>query len=142
MNLTIKPLTSALADDYFDFFENRAFTDGISIGWCNANDKANYPAEPYYTDARLFHAPLEKREKAVICFEIAPAFRGKGVATALLQHVVDDAKAEGYIAVEGFPVVRDERYEWDNPGPIRLYEKIGFVEVARQGDRVIMRKTL
>jgi len=27
MELTIKPLTPALAADYFDFFENRAFTD-------------------------------------------------------------------------------------------------------------------
>ena len=27
LNLTIKPLTPELADDYFDFFENRAFTD-------------------------------------------------------------------------------------------------------------------
>jgi len=27
MNLSIKPLTPELAADYFDFFENRAFTD-------------------------------------------------------------------------------------------------------------------
>ena len=100
MNLEIKPLIPELAADYFDFFENRAFTDdspyrcycqvfqmsrqeyqeaydkakenpgpasraiaerqihagvlrgylayvdGKSIGWCNANDRANYPAEP------------------------------------------------------------------------------------------------
>jgi GNAT superfamily N-acetyltransferase len=78
----------------------------------------------------------------VVCFEIAPEYRGKGVATALLQRVVDDASAEGYIAVEGFPVVRDERYEWDYTGPIRLYEKLGFVEAARQDDRIVMRKTL
>lgn len=76
------------------------------------------------------------------CFEIAPEFRGKGVATALLRQVVADAKAEGYIAVEGFPVVRGERYEWDNTGPIRLYEKVGFVKVAEQDGFVVMRKEL
>jgi hypothetical protein len=27
MNITIKPLTPELSADYFDFFENRAFTD-------------------------------------------------------------------------------------------------------------------
>jgi len=27
MDITIKPLTPELAGDYFDFFENRAFTD-------------------------------------------------------------------------------------------------------------------
>ena len=112
MNLEIKPLTPELADDYFDFFENRAFTDnspyrcycqvyqmskaqyqamyddaaknpgpasraeaerqiaygilrgylafvdGLSIGWCNANDRVNYPAEPVYDDTP-FHAPAE-----------------------------------------------------------------------------------
>ncbi len=195
MNITIKPLTPELAADYFDFFENRAFTDNspyrcycqmyqmskeqvkaaydnadgldagqmsrkaaeqqidsgilrgylafiddIAIGWCNANDRANFPIEPC-TDT-CFYVPAEKREKAVVCFEIAPEFRGKGVATALLQQVVADAKAEGYIAVEGFPVVRGERYEWDNAGPIRLYEKAGFIKVAEQDKSVVMRKEL
>ncbi|MCL2513354.1 MAG: GNAT family N-acetyltransferase [Oscillospiraceae bacterium] len=195
MNIAIKPLTPELAGDYFDFFENRAFTDnspyrcycqvfqmskaeygtaygntdwsdvgrssreiaerqietgtlrgylayvdGLSIGWCNANDRANYPAEPQYDVP--FHASAEKREKAVICFEIAPEYRMKGVATALLQQVIADAKAEGYTAVAGFPVMRGERYEWDNPGPIRLYEKAGFVKVAEQDGRLVMKKEL
>ena len=195
MNLEIKPLTPKLSADFFDFFENRAFTDnspyrcycqvyqltkeqanaafdkvdgsdigrvsrkvaeqqidsgilrgylafadGVAIGWCNANDKANFPIES--CTGERFYAPAEKREKAVLCFEIAPEYRGKGVATELLLRAVADAKAEGYIAIEGFPVVRDERYEWDNVGPLRLYEKAGFVEVARQDDRVVMRKIL
>ena len=117
-----------------------AFVDGVSIGWCNANDKANFPIES--GNGARFYAPAEKREKAVICFEIVPEHRGKGVATALLQRVVADAKAEGYTAVEGYPVMREERYEWDNAGPIRLYEKTGFVKVAEQDGRVVMRKEL
>jgi len=195
MNITIKPLTPELSADYFDFFENRAFTDdspyrcycqmyqmtkeqakaafddaegrdpgrvsrevaewqidsgmlcgylafvdGVAIGWCNANDKANFPIESC-TGARI-HAPAEKREKAVVCFEIAPEFRGKGVATALLRQVVADAKAEGCIAVEGFPVVRGERYEWDSAGPIRLYESVGFTKIAEQDEVWVMRKEL
>ena len=185
MNIEIRKLMPELADDYFDFFENRAFTDnspyrcycqmyqttreqvkapldnaegrdpgrvsreiaerqiadgvlrgylayvdGKSIGWCNANDRANYPAEPCCDVP--FHAPAVKRERAVVCFEIAPEFRGKGVATALLKQVVADAKDEDCIAVVGFPIMRDERYEWDHAGPVRLYEKLGFVKVAEQ----------
>ncbi|HBN83729.1 MAG TPA: hypothetical protein DDZ89_07770 [Clostridiales bacterium] len=195
MNLEIKPLTPELATDFFDFFENRAFTDnspyrcycqmyqmtkeqakitsesipeedlgriarkiaeeqissgvlrgylafvdGVAIGWCNANDKANYPVESCTGDS--FYAPAEKREKAVVCFEIAPEYRGKGVATALLLRVTADAKAEGYIAMEGFPVVRDERFEWDYHGPVRLYEKTGFTKVAETEKNVVMRKEL
>jgi GNAT superfamily N-acetyltransferase len=117
-----------------------AFVEGVAIGWCNANNKSNYPIESC-TGAR-FYAPAEKREKAVVCFEIAPEFRGKGVATALLTCVCEDAKAEGCIAVEGFPFVRAERYEWDCTGPIRLYEKVGFAKVAEQDGFVVMRKEL
>ncbi|MDR1629392.1 MAG: GNAT family N-acetyltransferase [Oscillospiraceae bacterium] len=195
MNITIKPLTPELSADYFDFFENRAFTDnspyrcycqmyqmtkaqakaaldnadgadmggiskkiaeqqiesgilrgylafvdGIAVGWCNTNDKANFPVEPCTGES--FYAPPEKREKAVVCFEIAPKHRGRGVATALLHQAIFDAKTEGYIAVEGFPVVRDERYEWDCTGPFRLYEKTGFSKVSEKDGRIIMRKEL
>jgi GNAT superfamily N-acetyltransferase len=202
MNITIKSLTPELTADYFDFFNNRAFTDnppwggcyciawqmtkeeektqlydqveaygggeenfmralgeivvrqitsgalrgylayvdGVSIGWCNANDKANFPVES--ANGFRLHAPAEKREKVVICFEIAPEYRGKGVATALLNRVVTDAKAEGYAAVEGFPRVHGERNEWDFTGPIRLYEEVGFIKVAEQDRLVVMRKEL
>jgi Acetyltransferases len=195
MNITIKPLTPELAEDYFDFFENRAFTDNspyrcycqmyqmskeqakvafengdgldvgqisrkaaeqqikagilrgylafvdsVAIGWCNANDRANFPIEPC-TDTH-FYAPAEKREKAVVCFEIAPEYRGKGVATALLQQVIADAKVEGYIAIVSFPVIRNERYEWDCTGPVRLYEKVGFVKVEERIKFAVMRKEL
>ncbi len=117
-----------------------AFVDGVAVGWCNANDKADFPAESCTGDH--FYAPAEKQEKAAVCFEIAPDYRGKGIATALLQRVIDDARAEGYRAVEGFPVVRDERFEWDSTGLVRLYEKVGFVKAAVQEKNVVMRKEL
>lgn len=197
MDIQIKALAPELSDDYFDFFENRAFTDdspyrcycqvfqmtrqqyqaayddvegsdigrlsrdiaerqiadgvlrgylayvdGKSIGWCNANDRSNYPADPFYEAP--FHAPSEKREMAVTCFEVAPEYRQKGVATALLDRVIADAMAQGCLAVVSFPIERDERYEWDWSGPVRLYEKAGFVKVA-EGEKdglMTMRKEL
>jgi len=117
-----------------------AFVDSVAVGWCNANDRANFPIEPC-TDTH-FYAPAEKREKAVVCFEIAPEYRGKGVATALLQQVIADAKVEGYIAIVSFPVIRNERYEWDCTGPVRLYEKVGFVKVEERVKFAVMRKEL
>jgi Predicted acetyltransferase len=199
MNIVIKPLTPELSADYFDFFENRAFTDdspyrcycqmyqmteeqaktaldnavgrdpgsvsreiaerqiadgvlrgylayadGKSIGWCNANDLVNYPIES--CNGARFKLSSEKREKGrvkiVACFEIAPQYRMKGIATALLSHVCEDAKAEGFNAVEGFPFILTERFEWDNCGPVRLYEKVGFVKIAQQENVLVMRKDL
>jgi GNAT superfamily N-acetyltransferase len=195
MEIIIEKLTAELSDDYFDFFENRAFTDdspyrcycqmyqmskeqqkeemenfkgtdygllsktiakkqiesgslcgylayidGKSVGWCNANDRANFPSNPY-CDV-LFHSPTPQREIAVVCFEIAPNFRGKGIATALLNRVIADAVTNGYSSVTSFPVLRSERYEWDCTGPIRLYEKTGFHKISEHGDIVIMKKEL
>ncbi len=117
-----------------------AYADGISVGWCNANDRANFPSEPC-CDV-LFHSPTPQREIAVVCFEIAPDHRGHGIATALLNRVILDAKANGYSSVLGFPVRRSERYEWDCTGPIRLYEKAGFYKSSEHGDTVMMIKEL
>ena len=203
MEIIIKPLTEELAADYFDFLDNRAFTDnspwggcyctgwqmtkeqektelldkmeegfsygdenfvrvlreivirqitskalqgylayvdGISIGWCNANSKANFPLES--ANGFRLCAPAEKKEKAVVCFEISPEYRGKGVATALLNRAVADAKAEGYVAVEGFPQIHTERFEWDYTGPVSLFEKAGFTAITKQDGSIIMRKEL
>ena len=118
-----------------------AYVDGLPIGWYNANDRVNFPETS--ANGFHFHCPTPGREKAVVCFEIAPAYRGKGVATALLARVVEDAAAEGYEAIEAYPCVHDQRDEWDFPGPIRLYEKAGFTQTAEQPDGVrVMRKEL
>lgn len=196
MEIEIRALTPELAPDYFDFFENRAFTDdspyrcycqmyqtnrdeaeaayagvapedlgraarreaerqirerrlrgylayagGQAIGWCNVNDRANLPEDPCIGACR--HAPRAAREKAVLCFEIAPEWRGKGVATALLARALADAAAEGYAAVQAYPQQREERYEWDYAGPVRLYEKAGFQFIAQEPDgTLILRKAL
>ncbi len=50
MNLEIKPLTPALAADYFDFFENRAFTDN----------------SPYRCYCQVFQMTKEEQERAAL----------------------------------------------------------------------------
>jgi len=121
-----------------------AYADGVSIGWCNANDMVNYPAGP--GPAERFQMTFEKRAprrvKTVACFEIAPAYRLRGVATALLRQVISDARTQGYIAVEAFPVIRAQRYEWDCAGPLRLYQKAGFVKIKEHDKIALMRKVL
>lgn len=201
MDIEIKRLAPELTDDYFDFFNNRAFTDnppwggcycigwqlgreaqdrqdravaqsgggeaaimailaeevraqiasgqlrgylayvdGLCVGWCNVNDRANLPADSVMGD--YLHAPAERREKVVLCFEIAPEYRGRGVATALLERALSDAAAEGCAAVVAFPQVHEAREKWDYTGPIRLYEKAGFVRADGPDGRLVMRREL
>lgn len=192
--ITIQPLTAELTEDYLDFFDHRAFTDGnpngpcyctspsqdeeeirqmvsefktygiqntlrryaadllgqnrirgylaydgkLSVGWCNAADMDSYSG----------FVPAFARENtcgktvSIVCFEIAPEYRGRGVASALIDRVCHDAKAKGYAAVEGYARISGERDEFDYPGPFRLYQKAGFAEAAREGKQVIMRKIL
>ena len=116
-----------------------AFIDGVSIGWCNADNKNNYQRikkDPFLCGGNTDEV------KAIVCFAISPDFRGKGIATALLQKIVDDAKAEGYSAVESYPKLLNKREPFDYTGPIRLYEKIGFVKTAEQDKIIVMRKDL
>ncbi|MCL6459590.1 MAG: GNAT family N-acetyltransferase [Gorillibacterium sp.] len=120
-----------------------AFYDGVSIGWCNANDKENYTLLGISKEVRgAYTVKPDECVKSVLCFEIDPEYRGKGVATALLSRVCKDAKAEGFDVVEGYPQLYDYRETFNFMGPIRLFEKAGFVEAAKLGTVVIMRKGL
>lgn len=203
MNIEIKPLAPELADDFFDFFDNRAFSDhaewsccyctffhvdkaleeciedkikadksegtlrrilkntaaefinentlcgylayadGVPVGWCNANDKKTFSRLDYNEQKSAFICESgSEKIKSVVCFTVAPEYRGKGIATALLKSVVADAASEGYDAVEAYPRLRDNRDIFDYNGPVRLYEKAGFTEFARQDNIIIMRKEL
>lgn len=115
-----------------------AFDEDVSIGWCNAADMDSYSA---------FVPDFARQNKcgktySVVCFEIAPEYRGKGIATAFLERICTDAKARGYAAVEGYAKLYNDHVYYDYNGPIRLYKKVGFTEVKRQDKQVIMRKIL
>lgn len=194
MNITIKPLTSDLNEDYLDFFDKRAFTDDnpngpcyctspnqdektikrmvkefkkhgvkqtlrkyavemlnknqiqgylafdgdLSIGWCNAADIESYSG---------FVPELAKENTcgktiSIVCFEIAPEYRGMGIASLFIERVCNDAKEKGYVAVEGYVKLSENRDNFDFCGPMQLYKKAGFVKVASRDGRVIMRKML
>lgn len=194
MNITIKPLTSDLNEDYLDFFDKRAFTDDnpngpcyctspnqdektikrmvkefkkhgvkqtlrkyavemlnknqiqgylafdgdLSIGWCNAADIESYSGfVPAFAKGNICGKTI-----SIVCFEIAPEYRGVGIASLFIERVCNDAKEKGYVAVEGYAKISEKRDDFDFQGPMQLYKKAGFVEVARQDGQVIMRKML
>lgn len=194
MTITIKELTPELTEQYLDFFDHRAFTDGnpngpcyctspnqdqetiqkmvsefgiygvketirkyavdmleerriqgylafdgdVSIAWCNAADMESY----------VGFVPDFAREMAcgktisMVCFEIAPEYRGQGIASAFIDRVCEDGRKRGYAAVEGYARRSTERDSFDFNGPERLFEKAGFSEVAEKDGQVIMRKML
>ncbi len=123
-----------------------AYEDGISIGWCNANDRQNYVRVGQFDPGRKrdedYYISNGERGKikSLVCFEIAPEYRGKGVAKALLQRVCDDAEKDGYEFVEVYPQITEKYSVLDFTGPAEMYGHFGFQETDRHGTTVVMRK--
>lgn len=101
-----------------------AYADGQVVGWCNAGDRNGYAR--LLADEDIGPLPEDGRIKAVVCFTIAPDFRRKGVAQQLLARVCADAAAEGYMALECYPVHEEPDAYAHYHGHEDMYKKAGF----------------
>ena len=125
-----------------------AYDNNMAVGWCNANDRLNYyRTGEFDLDAVPPDEPRDDSQhkgevKSVVCFEIAPDYRGKGIATMLLDRVCQDALEEGYAFAEAYPVKEEGLRGLAFTGPRRLYEKAGFMITAQTGSTLVMRKRL
>jgi len=99
-----------------------AYYDGNAIGWCNANDKDRYDTVLF-----KFHwedSEKDKKIKSIVCFNVAPDMRNKGIASMLLKKVCEDALHEKYEYVEAYPFNNGDNKNYH--GSISMYEKNGF----------------
>ena len=115
-----------------------AYDGDQSVGWCNAADMESYVG---FVPAFARDITCGKTI-SIVCFEIAPEYRGMGIASAFIDRVCTDAKSMGYAAVEGYAKLSDQRNAFDYQGPLYLYQKAGFIEVAREKEQAVMRKIL
>ena len=192
--ITIKPLTIELNQDYLDFFDHRAFSDNhpngpcyctsanqnendikemvkhfkingvketlrkyaikmldkeeihgylafdgeTSIGWCNVSNRDSYKG---FVPKEAYEVSYGKT-LSIVCFEIAPEYRGLGIASQFIERICIDAKQKGYDVVEGYPMKSTLDHNNDFYGTMHLYTKNGFSEVKIKGDRTIMRKII
>ncbi|MCR5296505.1 MAG: GNAT family N-acetyltransferase [Clostridiales bacterium] len=115
-----------------------AYDGDLSIGWCNAADRDSYAGfvPDFVRDISC------GKTISIVCFEIAPEYRGMGIASAFIDRVCTDAGSKGYAAVEGYATLPDQRNDFDYHGPYHLYQKAGFTEVARENGQAVMRKKL
>ena len=119
-----------------------AYVDGKPAGWC-----AVAPREEYTRLGRSRTLkPIDDQPVwSVTCFFIGSAARRRGVGHALLRSAVDLAAAHGAKIVEGYPLVPGRKLRSDEAyvGVTPLFEKAGFVEVARPSEgRAIMRRMI
>lgn len=116
-----------------------AYIDGRLVGWCNAAARSRIPA---FNSVPPVDADDNDKAGAIVCFVVAPAYRKRGVARALLNAACDGFRAAGLHVAQAHPI-RGREGDADNyPGPLAMYLEAGFHEVRSFGDIVLVRKRL
>ena len=112
-----------------------AFDDKKCIGWCNANALDQFP---------ILHRDLSQmvggdNVGCVICFVIHKDYRGQGVARLLLKEATEKFKADGFSSVIALPVDSEGAPENRYRGSLNMYRELGFVELGKRDNTVLMR---
>jgi GNAT superfamily N-acetyltransferase len=123
-----------------------AFVDNRVVGWCNAQARSSFLNMRRYST--VIDNPAEQIG-SIMCFLVAPGYRGKGVGTLLLNEACDKFRRDHLEIAEGYPttnpVKRTREIPWANEnykGSLNMYLKAGF-RVHRQLERfAIVRKQL
>lgn len=119
-----------------------AYRGETPVGWVTLGPREQF--------AKLQRSPVmkpvdEQPVWSVVCFVVPPAYRHQGVAHALLKGAAAWARQQGARLLEAYPVDKAERGadDWLWHGAMSMYERAGFVEVARRKPtRAVVRLSL
>ncbi len=118
------------------------YLDGTPVGWVSLGPREDY--------ARLARSPVMKPVDdsavwSIVCFVVPSAYRGRGVATGLLDGAIAHARGHGVCLLEAYPLDTDVADAADANwfGARRMFARAGFEELARRRpDRPLMRLAL
>ncbi len=120
-----------------------AYAGDEVIGWLNAQPWHKLP----HACARLGVAPpaLEVpafQAAAILCFVIAPAWRRRGVARALLDGALASFAARGIRSVDAFPFKAGDSTapQHHYHGPAALFVAAGFEVLSETDELTVMRR--
>ena len=116
-----------------------AHAQGMAIGWCNAAPKS------WVTAVRDEPDPYEDCEMTgfISCFLVHPAWRGRGVAKALLEAACVGLASCGLVVAEANPRLEAQSAADNHFGPLSMYLSAGFVVDRTDTDgSVYVRRTL
>ena len=118
---------------------------GETVGWLHAAPRHKLPhgfermrVEPPEVDVPPQEAAI------IVCFVIAPAWRRRGVATALLDAALVDLAARGIAVVDAFPFKSGESVSPADHyhGPASLFASRGFEPIGGNDEVTVMRRRL
>ncbi len=107
-----------------------AYLDEVPIGWLGVSVRTQTPRLQH---SRTIPAIDDLPVWVIGCFRIRPGFRRRGVATALLDGVLDAARHAGAPGVEAYPI---------DPEGQRVEVGAGYVGIASMFDAAGFRRVL
>jgi GNAT superfamily N-acetyltransferase len=122
-----------------------AYSGDEVVGWLNAQPRHKLPhcwrrlgIEPTPLDVPPAFAAV------IVCFVVAPAWRRRGVAKALLDGALASFAARGIRIVDAFPFKAEpsETPTDHYHGPATLFRTAGFEPIGETAELTVMRKRL
>lgn len=121
-----------------------AYENDNVVGWCNVNERKD--CLKCFGNFFIYGDTIPKKDESkvlsIFCFTVSPKYRGKHIATMLLNRVIEDAYKNGYDYLECYPEKGEVDVYYNYCGPVKLYENAGFKEWGNTQKRNIMRKKL
>jgi GNAT superfamily N-acetyltransferase len=113
-----------------------AYVDNKPVGWVNASLRSDYEMFQQVNP----EGPEPASVIGVSCFVIAPPYRRHGVASALLDRVIEEAATRGALWIEGYPRNEPKSNAAAHfRGPQSMYTKRGFQPVVVRERDTVMR---
>jgi GNAT superfamily N-acetyltransferase len=122
-----------------------AYVDGEVAGWCGFGPRQRLPR---LVRSRTIPAVDDEAVWSILCFKVRVGYRRRGVASALLDGVVELARRSGAPGVEAYPIDPEGGRvdtSFGYVGVTPMFENAGFrrvVETAARSDnrpRILMR---
>lgn len=107
-----------------------AYLDGLPVGWVGVSIRTETPR---LMQSRTIPAIDDLPVWSIGCFRIRPGYRRRGIAKALLDGVIADARRLGAPGVEAYPI---------DPKGRRVEVGAGFVGIASMFDAAGFRRVL
>ncbi|MES2825296.1 MAG: GNAT family N-acetyltransferase [Pseudomonadota bacterium] len=103
-----------------------------TIAWCSVNKKQNF-----------FRTPAGKTDDeevlSIMCFVVMQEHRGKGITSAIVKKIIQDAKQQGIKIIESYPRKKARTPAGAFHGGYEMYKEHGFVDCEIKGEKCMRR---
>jgi GNAT superfamily N-acetyltransferase len=106
------------------------YDDGLAVGWVGVGVRTETPR---LMNSRTIPLIDDRPVWSIGCFRIRPGHRRRGIATALLDGVIEQARRAGAPGVEAYPI---------DPGGDRVDSGFAYVGIASMFDAAGFRRVL